>query len=137
MKPILMSAFFLLAMGAQMVSSTVLIANDRVNPVPVKKIRLSPDEFDGKEVRVSGQVRSINSERGKRGSEYLAIVIEETQGAPNEDPETIKVFIYYAPRIKKGSSIIVSGTYHKWGHWGGSEQEHFIEAKKIIPVELN
>ena len=137
MKPFLILAFFLLAMGAQIGSSTDLIAGETVNPVSVKKIRLAPDDYDGKRIKVSGKVRTITSERGKRGSEYLMIVIEGAQSAPEETAETLKVFIYFSPKIKKGSSIIISGTYHKWGHWGGSEQEHFIEANKITPVEIN
>jgi hypothetical protein len=137
MKPFLISALFLLAMGSGMVSSTEPFAGETVNPLLIQKIRHSPDDFDGKSIKVSGQVRSISSERGKRGSEYLVIVIEGAQSAPEETAETLKVFIYFSPKIKTGSAIIVSGIYHKWGHWGGSEQEHFIEASKITPVEIN
>ncbi|MBI1823341.1 MAG: hypothetical protein HY200_01785 [Nitrospirae bacterium] len=137
MKSFVISAFLLLALGAELVLSPKLVASDTVNPVPVNKIRLSPDDYDGKRVKVSGQVRSITSDRGRRGSEFLTIVIEGTKTNLEETSETLKVFIYFAPPIKKGSSVIVFGTYHKSGHWGGTEQQHFIEASKINPVEIN
>ncbi|MFI5305469.1 MAG: hypothetical protein ACHQYP_11840 [Nitrospiria bacterium] len=131
------SALLALLFGAAFVYWSPLLASESVNPITVKLLLLSPDEYDGKTVRVSGRVQTISAERGKRGSEYLKIVIEDSQQNQEQTTETLNVFIYSSPRIKKGSSIIVSGIYHKSGHWGGSEQEHFIEASLITPIQIN
>ncbi|HXN06425.1 MAG TPA: hypothetical protein VN944_05105 [Nitrospiria bacterium] len=136
MKFILFGAFLLVA-GAGAFSTLEAEEKGPLNPEQVGKIRSSPEAYDGKTIRVSGRVRSILPGRGKRGSEFLIILIEAPQAKPDEDSEAITVFAYFVPRFKVGSMIIVSGVYHKWGHWAGSEHEHFIEASKITPVETN
>ncbi|MBI3605307.1 MAG: hypothetical protein HY202_04690 [Nitrospirae bacterium] len=113
------------------------IAKESLNPVSVKTIRLTPDAYDGKTLKVSGQVRSVTPGRGKRGSEFLIVVIEGPPSKTDETSPELTVFSYFAPPLKVGTPVIVLGVYHKSGRWAGSDHDHFIEAIKITPVELN
>jgi hypothetical protein len=112
-------------------------AKESLNPVSVKNIRLTPDAYDGKTLKVSGQVRSVTPGRGKRGSEFLIVVIEGPPSKTDETSPELTVFSYFAPPLKVGTPVIVLGVYHKSGRWAGSDHDHFIEASKITPVELN
>jgi len=112
-------------------------AMESINPVSVKTIRLSPETYDGKRIKVSGNIRSLAAARGRIDSEFVIIVLQNSQTELETEPELLEVYSYFIPRINKGTRIVVSGVYHKEGFWAGSRHDHFIEAAEITPVVVN
>ncbi|MBI1821733.1 MAG: hypothetical protein HY036_11065 [Nitrospirae bacterium] len=114
-----------------------VLADTVTSPLSIEVIRSSPELYDGKNIKVSGQVRSLNPSRGKRGSEFMVLVLENSNFQPGDSSQTLTVFSYFTPPLKKGGRVIVTGVYHKTGYWAGSTHDHFIEASKITPIEMN
>lgn len=114
-----------------------LDAKESINPISVDVIGLSPETYDGKILKVSGDVRSLTPARGKMDSEFMVLVLEGSKHHSSDQSQLLNVFSYYTPPLKKGTRVIVSGTYHKTGYWAGSSHDHFIIAIEITPVVLN
>ncbi|MBI1819124.1 MAG: hypothetical protein HY202_00360 [Nitrospirae bacterium] len=114
-----------------------LEAKESLNPISVDAIRVSPETYDGKNLKVSGNVRSLTPGRGKMDSEFMVLVLEGSKTRFEDRSQVLDVFSYYAPPLKKGTRVVVSGTYHKAGYWAGSPHDHFIVAVEITPVVLN
>ncbi|MHB8481385.1 MAG: hypothetical protein ACYDBV_01415 [Nitrospiria bacterium] len=108
-----------------------------ISPLSIEVIRHSPELYDGKNIKVAGQVRSLAPARGRRGSEFIVLVLESSKSPPDDSSQILTVFSYLSPPLKKGNRVIVTGVYHKEGYWAGSTHEHFIEASQITPEETN
>ncbi|MBI1824222.1 MAG: hypothetical protein HY200_04330 [Nitrospirae bacterium] len=114
-----------------------LEAKESVNPVSVDAIRVSPEAYDGKDLKVSGNVRSLSPARGKMDSEFIVLVLEGSKTEFEDRSHVLNVFSYYTPPVKAGARVVVSGIYHKAGYWAGSQHDHFLVAVEITPVVIN
>ena len=100
-------------------------------PATIQELLSQPDRYDGQRVFVNGRVRTIKMETGRRGSEYMGMVLEEA--ASDTDPgSSVRVFSLTVPRVGKGNPVSVQGTYHRQGRFGGWPYDDFIEADTII-----
>ena len=89
-------------------------------------------QYDGRRVVVTGLVRSIELQRGRRGSEYILLVLEDDASKPPDGPPTIKVISATFPKIAKGQTALVQGIYHREGRQGGRPYEFFIDAEMVL-----
>lgn len=111
-------------------------ARESLNPLTVDAIRVSPETYDGKILKVSGQVRSMTPARGRIDSEFIILVLEGSLAISQDSHNIIQVFTYSAPPLKKEDRVIVSGTYHETAFWAGFQHDHFIVASEIKPLFL-
>lgn len=100
-------------------------------PATIQELLSQPELYDGHRVFVSGRVRRLKLEIGRRGSEYMDMVLEEVI------PETVRsvslqVFSMTLPQVGMGNQVSVQGTYHRHGRFGGWPHDDFIEAEAII-----
>lgn len=106
-------------------------AKDLPIPTTVGELSAEPGQFDGHRVFVTGRVRTITVERGRRGSEFLAMTLEEVSPERPGGP-SVRVFSLDPFRLSQGNRISVQGTYHREGRFGGLPYEEFIEADAIL-----
>lgn len=100
--------------------------------VTVSDLRASPDLYDNHRVVVTGQVRSIEVQKGRRGGSFVLLVLEERpQGTP-EIILSIQVVSLTLPHVSEGHRALVQGVYHREGWAGGRPFEQFIEAEAIL-----
>jgi hypothetical protein len=90
-----------------------------------------PQRYDKRMVIISGVVRSIEFQRGRRGSEYLLLLLEEIHAEPRQQPPTVNVVTHDLTRVKVGQQILVRGIYHITGNQGGRTYEGFIDVEEI------
>lgn len=118
------------------ISSIALFAEvpSRELPMPatVRDLVSEPTRFDGHRVLVTGVIRSIEVERGRRGSEYFVLVLEEQVAAPGESSASVTVIIDTIPGIRKGQRAMIQGVFHREGNQRGRPYEYFIEAEPIL-----
>jgi hypothetical protein len=99
--------------------------------VSVGDLMKDQQQYDKRMVIVSGLVRSVEFQRGRRGSEYLLLMLEEIHGTSPEPHPSVKVVTHELTRVKVGEQILVRGVYHVEGHQGGHAYERFIDAEEI------
>ncbi|HEY5600436.1 MAG TPA: hypothetical protein VIK48_07065 [Candidatus Manganitrophaceae bacterium] len=100
--------------------------------VTVNDLLTESGEYDGRRVVVAGRVQSIEGQVGRRGSEYVILILEE-EGSNAIDPtSTIKVISLTPPAVRQGHNVLVQGVYHKEGRQAGRPFEFFIDAEVII-----
>ncbi|HEY5593992.1 MAG TPA: hypothetical protein VIL61_02395 [Nitrospiria bacterium] len=107
------------------------LAKDLPIPATVQELSAQPDQYDGHRVFVTGRVKVIKIEVGRRGSEFVAMSLEESSKDGAKGP-SVKVFSLTSPPLFEGSRISVQGTYHREGRFGGVPYEEFIEADAIL-----
>jgi len=90
-----------------------------------------PQRYDKRMVIVSGVVRSIEFQRGRRGSEYLLLTLEEIHAAPQQQRPTVSVVTQDLTRVQVGEQILVRGVFYIEGNQGGRPYERFIDAEEI------
>jgi hypothetical protein len=90
-----------------------------------------PQRYDKRLVIVSGVVRSIEFQRGRRGSEYLLLMLEEIHAGPQQQRPAVSIVTQDLTRVKVGEHILVRGVYHIEGNQGGRPYERFIDAEEI------
>jgi hypothetical protein len=90
-----------------------------------------PQRYDKRMVIVSGVVRSIEFQRGRRGSEYLLLTLEEIHAEPQQQRPVVNVVTQDLTRVKVGEHILVRGIYHIEGNQGGRPYVRFIDAEEI------
>lgn len=106
-------------------------AKDLQIPATVHELSAQPDQYDGHRVFVTGRVKMIKIEIGRRGSEFVAMTLEEISTDGAKGP-SVRVFSLTSPSLFEGSRISVQGTYHREGRFGGLPYEEFIEADAIL-----
>ena len=99
--------------------------------VSISDLDQEPQQYDNRMVLISGLVRSVEFQRGRRGSEYLLLTLEEIHGASPEPHQSVKVVTHELTRVKVGEQILVRGIYHIKGNQGGRTYEGFIDAEEI------
>jgi hypothetical protein len=90
-----------------------------------------PGQYDGHRVVVNGHVRSIEMQRGRRGSEYIFLVLEEVN-APDPKGPAVSVISLTLPPVRQGNKALVQGVYHREGNQAGKPFENFIDAEVIL-----
>jgi len=99
--------------------------------VSVGDLAREPQRYDKQMVIVSGVVRAIEFQRGRRGSEYLLLTLEEIHAGPHEQLPTVSVVTQDIPRLNVGDQVVVRGVYYIEGKQGGRPYERFIDAEEI------
>jgi len=99
--------------------------------VSVSDLAREPQQYDKQRVLVSGVVRAMVFQRGRRGSEYVLMTLEELRGALQEPPPSVNVVTADLPRVKVGEQILVRGVYYVAGMEAGRSYDHFIDAEEI------
>lgn len=100
--------------------------------VAVHDLVEDPAQYDGRRVVVTGLVRSIEFQRGRRGSEYILLVLEDETNPPSKGSATIQVISPIFPKVGKGQTALVQGVYHREGKQGGRPYEFFIDAEVVL-----
>lgn len=100
--------------------------------VTVGALVTAQDEYDGRRVIVTGRIRSMELQKGRRGSQYVKIVLEEVGTDSRQPVPTVDIIILSVPSVRPGGLALVQGVYHREGRQGGWPLEHFIEAEVIL-----
>jgi hypothetical protein len=128
-------ALFLLPFSLLMVSHDEASAKRPPKELPmlvtVGDLIDDPGQYDGHRVVVNGHVRSIEMQRGRRGSEYIFLVLEEVD-APDPKGPTVSVISLTLPPVRRGNKALVQGVYHREGNQAGKPFENFIDAEVIL-----
>jgi len=91
-----------------------------------------PDRYDGRRVVVAGFVSSIEFERGRRGSEYAVLMVQETGTGAPQTVHAVKVISLTFPKIRKCQYALIQGVYHREGRQAGRAYEFFIDADAVL-----
>jgi hypothetical protein len=103
--------------------------------VTVGELAAQPDQYHNHRIVVSGRVRSIEIQRGRRGSEYVMLILEEVAPDAVESAPTVAVISLTLPKVGEGHHALVQGVYHREGRQGGQPFEHFIDAEVVLREE--
>lgn len=103
--------------------------------VAIHDLLEDPDQYDGRRVVVTGFISSIEFERGRRGSEYAILVLEETRAGVPATVYAVKVVSLTMPRVGPCQYALVQGTYHRQGKQAGRPYEFFIDAEAVLQDE--
>lgn len=103
--------------------------------VTVGELAAQPDQYHNHRIVVSGRVRSIEIARGRRGSEYVMLILEEVVSDDAESASTVAVISLTLPKVGRGHHALVQGVYHREGRQGGQPFEHFIDAEVVLREE--
>ena len=99
--------------------------------VKVHDILHDPTQFHGQQIVLSGVVQSIKLMRGRMGSEFILILLEETGPVRYESRPTVKVVVYTNPKIRVGQTVSILGIYHQEGRVRGLLYHSFIAGEEI------
>jgi len=100
--------------------------------VTVGDLAEKPGQYDGHRVVVTGRVRSMEMQLGRRGSEYLMIILEEDSPASSGKVKPVQVYIPTIPKVREGDRALVQGVYHIEGMQAGRSFEHFVDAEVVL-----
>jgi hypothetical protein len=128
---IVLTAFFAVWLPSETLSAK---SPPRELPLPaaIRDLINEPDQYDGRRVFVSGFVRSIEFERGRRGSEYAILVLEETVPSVPPAVYAVRVISLTFPTVRTCQHALVQGTYHRQGKQAGRPYEFFIDAEAVL-----
>ena len=127
---VFLSLLVLLAFGSN--PPAYGISKELPMQVTVSDLASEPKQYDGHRVVVTGRVRSMEVQLGRRGSEYLIIVLEEDSPASSEKVKPVQVYIPTVPKVREGDRALVQGVYHIEGKQAGRNFEHFVDAEAIL-----
>jgi hypothetical protein len=125
-----------LSLLASLVSSGNLSAKGPPKELPmlvtVSDLAAEPGRYDGHRIVVTGRIRSIEMQTGRRGSEYLMLILEEDSPTSSGTIQPVQVFSSTFPKVQEGDLALVQGVYHKEGKQAGRVFEHFVDAEVIL-----
>jgi hypothetical protein len=119
-------------------ASTLLSASGPAKELPllvtVSDLAKEPHEYDGHRVVVTGRVQSMEIQRGRRGSEFLMLVLEEdAPSAPSSGTiQPVQVYSPTIPKVHQGERALVQGVFHIEGMQAGRSFEHFVDAEVVL-----
>jgi hypothetical protein len=90
-----------------------------------------PDDYDGRLVLVTGYVGRVAWERGRRGSEYVELRLDEA-GAAGGSEASVTVISWPGSIFKTCQHVLVQGIFHRTGKQAGRSYELFIEADAVL-----
>jgi hypothetical protein len=99
--------------------------------VSIGDLAKEPQRYNKQMVLVSGMVRSVEFQRGRRGSEYLLLILEEIHGVSPGPHHSVNVVTQSVLRLNIGEQLLVRGIYYLEGNEGGRSYERFIAAEEI------
>lgn len=100
--------------------------------VTLKDLSSEPGRYDGHRVVVTGRVRSIEVQTGRRGSQYALLVLEEAAPKESDLRSTVFVITMVTPPVKQGNQALIQGVYYLEGKQAGRLFDHFIDAEVIM-----
>jgi hypothetical protein len=100
--------------------------------VTVSELAAEPGQYDGHRVVVTGRVRSMEMQMGRRGSEYMVIILEEDPEPASGAIQPVQVYSPTVPKVQEGELALVQGVYHKEGKQAGRLFDHFVDAEVIL-----
>lgn len=121
-----------------LIASNIIPATGPAKELPllvtVRDLANEPGEYDGHRVVVTGRVQSMEIQTGRRGSEFLMLILEEdAPSAPSSDAiEPVQVFSPTIPKVHRGDRALVQGVFHIEGRQAGRSFEHFVDAEVIL-----
>lgn len=125
---------FLLSFRSDVIAKSPL--KDPPITVTIQALSAAPEQYDEQRVIVTGRVRSMEVQTGRRGSSYVMMVLEEIGAQPGKTIPTVTVIILDVPKVNIGSDVLVQGTYHREGRQAGKTFEHFIDAEAVLKEKL-
>lgn len=99
-----------------------LFAKDLPVLVPLERIG---SQYDSQRVSVFGWVRSVEVKKGRRGSDYVELVL-------GEGDATVNVYSLTPVYNILDAYVVVQGTYREEGRIAGFLADHFITAEIIV-----
>jgi hypothetical protein len=127
---VLLSVLVFLAFGSN--PPAYGISKELPMQVTVSDLASQPKQYDGHRVFVTGRVRSMEMQVGRRGSEYLMIVLEEDSPTSSGEVKPVQVYFPTVPKVREGDRALVQGVYHIEGKQAGRFFEHFVDAEVIL-----
>jgi len=100
--------------------------------VTIKELLTEPNPYDGHPVVVAGRVRSMELQTGRRGSEFIMLVLEENSPDTADPNLSIAVISLTLPKVRQGHHALIQGIYHREGRQAGRPFERFIDADTIV-----
>ncbi len=91
-----------------------------------------PDDYDGRLVLVTGYVGRLAWERGRRGSEYVELRLDEAGTTAGAAEASVTVISWPGFAAKQCEHVLVQGTFHRSGNQAGRPYELFIEADAVL-----
>jgi hypothetical protein len=91
-----------------------------------------PDDYDGRLVLVTGYVGRVGWERGRRGSEYVELRLDEAGTAAGAAEASVMVISWPGFPVKQCEHVLVQGVFHRSGNQAGRPYELFIEADAVL-----
>ncbi|MBI3811374.1 MAG: hypothetical protein HY283_04105 [Nitrospirae bacterium] len=117
-------------------SSDLLLAKGPPKELPmlvtVSDLAAEPGRYDGHRVVVTGLVRSIEMQTGRRGSEFLLLILDEDSASSSGTVQPVQVYSPTIPKVREGDHALVQGVYHKEGKQAGRLFDHFVDAEVIL-----
>ena len=131
-----LSLVVFLSLAASFLSSGNLAAKGPQKELPmlvtVSDLDAQPGQYDGHRVVVTGRVRSMEVQIGRRGSEFMMLVLEEDSPTSAGKVKPVQVYSPTVPKVRQGDHALVQGVYHKEGKQAGRFFEHFVDAEAIL-----
>ncbi|MBI3802153.1 MAG: hypothetical protein HY282_00120 [Nitrospirae bacterium] len=104
--------------------------------VTLNDLQSEPSQYDGHRIVVTGRVRSIEVQQGRRGGDYVMLVLEDDNAAGASSQFSIRVVSLTLPAVQRGHQALVQGTYHVEGRQAGRPFENFIDAEVILKEKM-
>jgi hypothetical protein len=100
--------------------------------VAIKDLLTESNPYDGHRVVVAGRIRSMELQTGRRGGEFIMLILEEDAPDAAGPDLFIEVVSLTIPKVRQGDRALVQGVYHREGKQAGRPFERFIDADTII-----
>ncbi len=91
-----------------------------------------PDQYDGRLVVVTGYIGHVAWERGRRGSEYVEIRLDEAATEAGVTEASVTVISWPGSAVRKCQHVLVQGVFHRTGKQAGRPYEFFIDADAVL-----
>lgn len=106
-------------------SSTLNLEASLRSHSPISKILREPGSWDGKRVRISGEVAELKKRRSRSGNLYSTFYLSDGEG------NRIKVFKWGHPDVDNGEQVEVEGVFKKEKRIGKLSFYNELEAETI------
>jgi hypothetical protein len=104
--------------------------------VTIRELLADSNKYDGHRVVTTGRVRSVEGQIGRRGSEYVLLILEDEEAGDLEPIPSITVISLTLPPVREGHHALVQGSFRKEGRQAGRPFEFFIDAEVILKEKL-
>jgi hypothetical protein len=83
-----------------------------------------PDKYHDEEIQIRGSIHRIDQYIGAYGGEYIGLTMNDG----------ITIFFYAKTGVAmlvNGDTVLVDGTFHKYGKFGGQGHDFFITTHRL------